>query len=84
MAAMRPLLQLRQHGLEQRRAVAEAAIEAALGDAEVFGQHLDPHALDAGSCDFRKAGRDPGLVSRVSFGIAHGPVSPILDTVPYC
>jgi len=66
----------RQHGLEQGGAVAEAAIEAALGDAEVFGQHLDPHALDAGSCDFRKAGRDPGLVSRVSpavgLGGAHG------------
>ena len=76
MAAMRPLLQLCQHGLEQRRAVAEAAIEAALGDAEVLGQHLDPHALDAGPRDFRKAGRDPGLVSRVSpavsLGVAHG------------
>ena len=83
-----------QHGLEQRRAVAEAAVEAALGDAEVLGQHLDPHALDAGSRDFRKAGLDPGLASRVAlrqsfmvrshrFLIRYRIANPRPDTLPY-
>ena len=89
-AARAPVL---QHGLEQGRAVAEAAVEAALGDAEVFGQNLHPHPLDAGPRDFLQAGLDPALAAHlagprvcfgVALGIAHGPASPSIDTVPYC
>jgi hypothetical protein len=82
-----------QHGFQQGRAVAEAAVETALGDAEVLGQNLYPHPLDAGPGDFLQAGLDPGLASHlagppvcfgVALGIAHGPASPDIDTVPYC
>ena len=59
-AARAPVL---QHGVQQGGAVAEAAVEAALGDAEVLGQHLDPHALDAGPGDFLQPGLDPALAS---------------------
>ena len=47
-----------QHGPKQRCAVLEAAVEAALGGAEILGEHLDPHALDAGSREL-KAGLYP-------------------------
>ena len=61
-----PLAPVLQHGFQQGRAVAEAAVEAALGDAEVFGQNLHPHPLDAGPGDFLQAGLDPALASHLA------------------
>jgi hypothetical protein len=43
------------------------------GDAEVFGQHLDPHPLDAGTRDFLESGLDPGF--RRDFGHSFSPRS---------
>ena len=43
-ASARPL---RQHGVDQRAAVGEMPVEAALGDGERLGQRLDPHRFDA-------------------------------------
>ena len=77
---MRPRAPVLQHAAEQRRAVVEAAVEAAFGDAEVLRQHLDPHALDAGSREFRESGLDPGVAALSSvMSVAH-----VLDTAPYC
>src|SRR5262249_50726767 len=45
--------------VQQRPAIPEAAVEPALGDTQPFGQHLDPNAVDAGACKFRKARRHP-------------------------
>ena len=92
-AARAPVL---QHGLEQGRAVAEAPVEAALGDAEFLGQNLDPHPLDAGPGDFFKAGLDPALAAHLagprlclgslSASLLGSPMSGLsmIDTVPYC
>ena len=90
-----PVAPALQHGVEQRRAIAKAAVEAALGDAEAFGQHLDPHAFDPGTRDFRKPGLDPAVASPrrsrvrldVYLGVCPGSlmVRPLaVDTVPYC
>jgi len=35
-----------QDAVQQRRAVAETPVKAAFGDAEIFGQDLDPDTLD--------------------------------------
>ena len=56
-----------QHGAKQRGAIGEAAVEAALGDAEVLGEHLDPHALDPRAGEFAKPCLDPD----VALAIAH-------------
>jgi hypothetical protein len=60
----------RQHGLEQRGAILEAAVEAALGDAEILRQHLDPHAVDAAMGEFGKAGGDPDIALAFSHVIS--------------
>jgi len=82
-----------QHGFQERGAVAEAAIEAALGDAEVLCQHFYPHPLDASAGNHLQAGLDPALAahfatSRVCSGVDPGVVHPAapnwFDTVPYC
>ena len=68
-----------QHALEQGGAIPEAPVEAALGDAEILGQHLHPYTFDAGSRDLLETGLDPG----VAFAVGHiGLCLP--DTVPYC
>src|SRR5262249_40393934 len=56
-----PLAPISEHAGEQRPAVAEAAVEAALGDAEVLRQHLDPDALDPRARQLVKSGPDPAL-----------------------
>ena len=60
------------HGLQQRRAIAKAAIESTLGHAEVLGQHLNPYALDAGAGEFLEPGFDPALASHLALGVGHG------------
>jgi len=62
-AAVAPAL---QHAVKQRRAIPEAAIEAALGDAEILRQNLDPHAVGAGPCDLGKPGFDPDVALAVA------------------
>jgi hypothetical protein len=55
-----------QHGIEQRGAVGKAAVEAALGDAKILGEHLDPHALDPRAGELGKACLDPDIALAVS------------------
>ena len=54
-----------QDALEQRGAILEAPVEAALGDAEVFRQHLDADAVDAASGHLGKARLDPDVAFRI-------------------
>jgi hypothetical protein len=57
-----------EHRLHKCRAIAETPVEAAFGDAEVFRQHLDPHALRAGTRQLGESGLDPELGPRVILG----------------
>src|SRR5262249_3619447 len=50
-----------QHGIKQSPSILEASVEAALGDAEVRGQDLHPHALDAAAADLLQPSLDPHL-----------------------
>jgi hypothetical protein len=49
-----------QHGF------AEAAIKTAFGDAEVFRQHLHPHALDPGAGDLGCPNADGRMIASLS------------------
>ena len=60
-----PLAPALQHGFEQRGAVGEAAIEAALGDAEILGEHLDPDTLDPRAGELGKPCLDPDIALAV-------------------
>src|SRR5262249_11834766 len=40
-------------------------VEPALGDAEPFGQHFDPHAFDAGAADLLERGLDPHVAPAI-------------------
>src|SRR5262249_58515532 len=51
--------------VEQRAAILETPIEPALGDAEPFGQHFDPHAFDAGAADLLERGLDPHVAPAI-------------------
>jgi hypothetical protein len=68
-----------QDTFEQRCAVPETPVKAALGHPKVFGQNLDPNALDPGSRDLLYSGLDPDIASAIGH---HW--SADSDTVPYC
>ncbi len=60
----------RQHGVQQCSAISKAAVEAALGDAEILRQHLDPYAVDAAMREFGEARRDPDIALVLSHVIS--------------